>query len=315
MEPKKNLEEVIEEYKTNPKMTEREKAFLEAAAWSLRGPDVKLDRREWVAMTLGIGTGEVEKRARINSVGEAADALWEAIEIDLSYNAATELLVTARQLAHRNRLPMKEAIQTALAQYQDQPITKYLANNKVVRGKGASSSRKVVVDFSERPTPPIDVKAVVEEKNFWGSIRKQFAAYAEKRLVGFEGIEKADIKRNFENELRTVIESLRVKIHLRTSRRKTRISWSEMVSACVTLAMDPPEKRGELPDLQQAKSRKRALGKEYHPDLSGTHATAGSMNEVLEAYETIESYCSQMKQSEAQGMRREGNNYNGGNDE
>jgi hypothetical protein len=314
METKRTLEEVIEEYKTNPKMTEKQKATLEAEMWGLRGPDSRgQDRRDWVSRLLGLPTFEVDKRARIMGAGEAGDPLWEGLEGDLSYHAANVLLVEARELAHQHRIPLKQAVKEAYERYQGQPVTKYLNNNKVVRGRGAG--KKIVRDLSEEEVPHVDVKAVVEEKNFWSSIRKQFSDYAEKRLAGFDGIEKADIKRSFENELRTVIESLRVKIHLRASRRKTRISFSEVAAACETLVMEAP-KRGALPDMELAKRRKRALAREYHSDHSGTSATNENLQEVLEAYALLESYCAQMKQSDAQGLlRMEGNNDDGGNDD
>jgi hypothetical protein len=233
-------------------------------------------------------------------------------------SAAVELIVTARRRAYESKIPLEGAVIKTVEEYESWPITRYVANNKVVRmapKTGGRPGRRVVRDLSEEEVPPIDVKAVVEEKNFWSSIRKQFSDYAEKRLAGFDGIEKADIKRSFENELRTVIESLRVKIHLRASRRKTRISFSEVAAACETLVMEAP-KRGALPDMELAKRRKRALAREYHSDHSGTSATNENLQEVLEAYALLESYCAQMKQSDAQGLlRMEGNNDDGGNDD
>lgn len=295
-------------------MTEKEKAVLENDVWTARSPDARgVDRRAWVAEKLGLSQFEVDKRARLVVVGDAGDPLWEALEEDLSYNAATELLIEARGLMHEKRMPIADAIRLVVDRYQAQPITKYVGNNKVVRGKGAGAGRKVVIDFKENPPPVVDVKAVVEEKNFWASIKKQFNDYAEKRLEGFDGIERADIKRSFENELRTVLESLRVKIHLKASRRKTRISFAEVINACDVLMMAPPT-RGHLPNMSLAKKRKHTLAKEYHPDHSGTHSTGESLNNVLEAYELLDNYCKQMTQSAAQGLKTEGNNH-GGNDE
>lgn len=227
--------------------------------------------------------------------------------------------MTAKRYAVNHGVDRAEAIRITLAMYDRWPIYSMLKDNKVVRRqRGVDNrripSRPIVRDLSEEAPVSIGVKGAVEEKNFWRNMRKQFSDYVEQRLANFDGIEKADIKRDFENELKTVTESLRVKVHLRASRRKVRISFGDVVAACATLAMDPPN-RGELPDVDVAKSRKRALAKEYHSDHSGTNDTNANLQAVLEAYTTLEGYRVQMKTSTAQGLLRIVGNHNGGNDE
>jgi len=317
---KRTIEEVVEDYKTQPNSTEKQKAILEDELWALRPPGTK-NRDHWVSAVLGVERTEVDKRSRFISAGDAADPIWENMEKDLSVHAAIELLLKARALSHAQKLPLDEAVRQVVGEYMSWPIAKYLPNNKVVRKPPPANtyvtrkprSRQVVVDFSEEPAPVVDIAAVVEEKNFWVSIKKQFSTYIDKRLEGFDGIERADIKRTCEHELRTVLESLRVKLHLKASRRKARISFSEVEDACETLVMDCP-RRGALPDMDLAKKRKRVLAKEYHSDLSGTGATNENLTAVLEAYTLLETFCAQMQQSVAQGQNTqgEGNTYHGG---
>lgn len=315
----KTIEEVVEDYKTRPHLTEKQRAMLEDELWALRPPGTK-NRDHWVSATLGVERTGVDKRSRFVSAGSAADPIWALMEKELSVHAGIELLLKARALSHKQQLPLDEAVKRVMTVYMTWPIAKYLPNNKVIRKapttRSVSSrprSRKVVVDFSEEPAPVIDMASVVEEKNFWSSIKKQFSTHIDKRLEGFDGIERADIKRTCEHELRTVLESLRVKLHLKASRRKARISFSEVEDACETLVMDCP-RRGELPDMDLAKKRKRVLAKEYHSDLSGTGATNENLTAVLEAYTLLEAFCAQMQQSVAQGQNTqgEGNNYHGG---
>jgi hypothetical protein len=297
-------EDLVQEYKARESaMTQKEKADLEDQIWNMRDKKGVL-RHQWLNNLLGVSTYDLTMRARLQSNRKDIEILWDRLEKDMTLSSAVDLLKAAKTDTIHHGGTIIDALSAVVTAYDKRPYVVLLENNKVARLNAPNRKNKnhAVTDKAATEEPPEDLGEPgesVDQLVFWKTIRKSISDYCDVRLANFDSLEKAAIKRDIEAELKTVVKGLQVRIHMRTNRQQTRISFQDVVRACGVLAMDPPA-RGQLPDEEIAKKRKRQLAKEYHPDSSGDSSRQELLQGVLEAYNLIVDYRKQIILSETQ---------------
>lgn len=272
--------------------TMKDKAFVEDLLWQTASPIGDSGGRplirDWVTKYVDAPQAAVEARRRLFTAGPGIDLLWARVDSDeFSPDMAADRLTDARKLAKKEHIELNVAIERVLAEYDTWP-------------KRAVAGRMVGVRPATQllsPTAPRKTNGRARSKNpeiaFWAKIRLLIAAYLAERAGDLDPYILSELSKDFERELQVMTASWTAKITRAKQRHEAQqnttllVTRTKVTQACRTLGMDPP-KPGKPADMQTAHSRKRALAKAYHPDVSPN--TRDQYEAVLEAYDTLEAY-------------------------
>ena len=299
---------LVQEYRDkHSTMTEKEKAVMEQRIWELR-PGGGLDRSEWLMKIIGesiVGTYVLDSRHYLEKYRAAADPFWTRIEEDLTLRTGMNLMRHAVHMARNRGISLEQAVNETLADYDALPLQTALGNGKFIRKKAfttrtPAANPPVNIAPPIPPPPPVSITpsepppAISEEPDakFWHGISTRIAEYINAEYDGIDEIQRSSLRREFETELKVTVERARKKIGKYRDQSRKRIAFTEVIAASEVLLMDPP-KRGHLPDMTTAKRRMRTLAKEYHPDTVGNDSKKDDLQRVIDAYETLVSYCRQ----------------------
>lgn len=224
--------------------------------------------------------------------------MWDqVIDRKMLLSTAAQIVREARKLTVSAKISLEDAIQESLAVYESKPYIIYVGGIPLHKGK---PKRKPTIPAAVIKKPRSTVKT--DDGILLARIRGEIAAYLEKRITGVEPILREKLVSEFEVAVKVLIEELRHKmarlIEFSDDTKKVNqsIMHRDVVAACETLHMDPPT-TGRPADLSKAKRQKKALAREYHPDVHG-----GDMRErmqekfhaVLAAFSVIERYNEQV---------------------
>jgi len=270
------LDELIERYSS--RMSERERASLEAQIWSLIPKAERPDRGLAVYMHDRFGAQSTHARCRqqLLLAGARAEALWARIESGMPLNTAVSVLRSVKGAPDP-----ESAMAQALEDYDKTGYEARLSDGKVVRRRSPSRLR--------REAPP---KSVPHDRTFWRSLRATMSEYVNSRLVGCDPTDADKLLRRFEVDLNLLIADFQDAISSVPKRgiEIAAVSRRTLIASCRTLGMDPP-KVGMPVDMKQATLQKRRHARVYHPDVhGGSEATRGQFESVMQAFKTLERY-------------------------
>lgn len=233
-------------------------------------------KRGFLAALLGVSAFEVEVRGALWSLGSAADPLWSRIrDGSLSLGIARRVSADAKYIARQRNITVTQAMLVALTEYDNAP--KYSG--------GKRRMRRTTVPPRASPST-----AQPETMRFWTGLREQVATFMRSRMPEADEMLLTRMVSVLMTDLKTVTDIWVAKINrARATETSTAlIRHGQIIDACRTLKLDPP-RRNEPVDLKQANTQKRRLARAYHPD-SGSRGTEAQYQQVLEAYEVLETY-------------------------
>jgi hypothetical protein len=279
---------------------ERERAEIEHMLWELC-PESERTLRKWtrgryLAAAFGEKEHKIDDRAAIRNTGpEAAALLWNRIEGDMTLRTARDIVALARKSQSRDET-LREAVARELTGYDARPIQRRTANGKVVRVLGRVSTPSQ----AEPPRPARAPRAVEPgSRDFWVKMKELIRVEIETRLAGHGETVIREQTARLEGDLKVVFAEFSARMG--QIRGKTpfgvAVTRGRLVEACRVLHLDIPSKT-EVDDgsfERQAKPRFRKLARQYHPDTSGTDATASLMQSVMEAWNVVQQYCAQAR--------------------
>jgi hypothetical protein len=119
---------------------------------------------------------------------------------------------------------------------------------------------------------------------------------------GMEPLDDEEIQAWLEGAVRYVVSTLSVKLSYK-QRKKVPIEVNRVqyVAACKVLSIQPSE-IGKPIDIESAKTSKRALVRQLHPDATGGNAEKAQLyQDVVTAFDIIEQYAVEMKKRRRRG--------------
>ena len=150
------MQGLIEEYKTRPLMSEKEKAELEAQMFVYKRE--KGSKDTWLAPLLEVASRPIAERASLWALGDAVEPLWLRIDGteedrksrdfggDMTLTTAVNITRRGKELSHKYKIPMERAVLIALEEYDNFEQTRWLGNGKMVKVPSAAQRRKMNKD-------------------------------------------------------------------------------------------------------------------------------------------------------------------------
>lgn len=286
---------VAEQYRQDRNsLTEKDKAVRERALWAMAGPEIrKVEfRRDFLKRLLNEPTSGTQYRQTILAIGEAGEPLWRRIhEKQLLLGTGADLASKAKKMERTQNVELSIAVLEALKEYDSLPFTR-LVDGVPVRipgPKGRSTPE-------EQPT----FQHLDTGRQFWLDFRATVTTYFEKKCEWMDSSTREILKREFETDLKVLIEQFQSKIHNAQKREKGQrevalvaLTRSKILDACTTLHMDPPAVGGQV-DMDKARKQKKLLARAYHPDSNGGDSTTQEKYiAVMQAFQVLETYSKQ----------------------
>jgi hypothetical protein len=280
------LDRMAEHYKGGSP-TQKQRAILEEQIWDAV-PDKKgKKRRIYLSKLLGVSQYEICLRQYLlGTVSE--DLLWDKIEEGtLPLDSANRLRSKAMKRAALGKGSPEEEIKKCLAEYYSLPEVR-LPSGKVMHRTTTSRLR------DPREEPPRARKSR-KESGFWSDLRGRVTAYLAKQLPELDAVEHNHAWGNFQADLKSAIDALRTAIRRHVTNKTTLdkarlvVTRHKVLEACDQLTVDRPAV-GKPVDIDEARRKKRAMAREYHPDHSGSLDTEAMYRAAIEAFDTIEAY-------------------------
>ena len=275
-----------------PQLSQKQRAEIEDEIWE-HAPDritrTKDGKREfslrvkWFAQRFDETTHGYDKRHRIfGSIGE--DLLWERIDQGMTLSTAIKMLTEARKLAGQQANGKPPDVEAALRQvfvdYDKLSFKRVLADGRVIR--------------QHRPATKLKDNSF---KARWARIRAELADYADERLASVDEDLREPLKREFENEIKIVMEEFRGKVGTAAARRadlnkRSMASVRRRLNESFEILRLTPPKKGQPINIKKVKKQKHKMSRLYHPDHVGDDSMREHYEEVVEAATFIEDvYC------------------------
>ena len=274
--------------------TDREKAQIEAMIWRLtpkserlKGPSMGIGN--WFAAKYKVNAGTVTTRQRMFLAGPVANPLWDRIEKDMPLFAAVSLLRKAESYVKNTGVPLADAIQRVIKNYDSLGVSAEHKDGRVVR-------RRKQTDLP----PGGELKPDTSDKtykSFWMNLRVSISNYLDEKLGGVEPVEANRVRRIFESDMNGLIEDLQRLVHRTGAMKIQPISRNRLVQAFMVLGLEP-SRPGKLPDMKLVNKRWKVHARAYHPDVhQGDESTRPMFEASKEAYEIIKQYCENIASS------------------
>lgn len=300
-----------------------DKARLEQRLWESATTEerkAERDRAVWLQKLTGDKYGFILWRGALHFAGVAAVPLWERVTAgEITVRVASVLLSDGRWLAKRDRTTEALGVIKALKMHDEAPLkngfrtrfqrgplrgegksARFAKARAVAEREGGDSSAPLSSSASRRRIRPPERSntPLAEANRFWASIREQVAEFVRDRAAGADELVLARLLSEMLSDLKVLTGSWSQKISRasQVESSATVLSRAKVIAACRTLSMDPPSPDKPI-NLVLANMNKKALARAYHPDGSGSDATARQYQEVLEAYGTLEEYAEKYGQT------------------
>lgn len=300
----RTLQEILDEYKTlSQGLSFRELAIYERDVWlEVRSTQETHGQglEHWFTKVVGAKNRDVRLRSALLGHDEAASELWKRIDAkDLSPSSALAVLRTALLSSANQGTSMKDAVTQALARYDKLPFVSrskdgYLFRRPHAKVRKKKKEKRVYV-------PKMSPQVQASHSAFWDSIKEQTEAYLTSALPHTDPVFISSLRVDLvvmlkvvaQDFRRAVVKALARDLHAATMEPFEGVSHEKMEEACLVLKLVPPE-FGTPVDMNLAKSRKRSLVHEYHPDKT-QGATGDAFMQVMDSYDVLEEYNSQCK--------------------
>ena len=272
------IESLLQEYSRS--LPHEKKAELESAMWAATPPHERNKGGIGVHLSkiLNASIYEISLRHSIWRLGAAGAPIWRELERQMTLGESRRIIQRAKRRAKREG-KLSDAIVKEVNIFTD---------------PGGMRPK------AKKGRPPGKIGTDGESRDFWSSMRSAAVERFEEQLgEDFPHMERQRMIQNFLSDLDTVFRDHRARIkRAATSQEERRqISRRDLRSACQILNVPIP-RVGRLPDMKAAKNKFRKLAREYHPDKNaGDEATSQLFNEVVEAWETLQSYKENMRES------------------
>lgn len=302
------LTEMVANYKRDfSLMSSKEKAVWErriydAAPYEQKGPGA--ERERFLAELFGQGAPtDYRLRFELLNAHDWATPLWERIDKEsMPLHTAIRLLRAAKKRSNTESLPVAEAMDKLLAEYGELAQSR-LPSGKVVRKRTPTKLGGLDDVARGKQRKRVEKAKLADPRVFWPHLRSMVAQHVALRLVDADPIVAEQLWREFERDLKVLVDEMAHKLYRVTQTQKKDneakllIKAHKMREACALLAIDPP-RRGKAVDLKLANKHKRKLLALYHPDSHGGNDHMRSQFEaVSKAYQILEQYNEQIAQT------------------
>jgi hypothetical protein len=228
------------------------------------------------------------------SLRYAPDVLWNQVDVGLAMASAVNMLRDARALSSKKKITLEEAAVQTIAFYE-KGNKKHTPDGKFFYVKATMVS--AIVDGKNKAR---EARSDDSERTLWNNIRHNIGALVMEKIG--EDIEPAtleEINTWFEGELSNLMNAFTKKLRARKTTVAVEYNRVQYVSACRTLHIDPSDV-GKPIDVGPAKSAKKKLLRAYHPDANGGDTSLQHLcDQIVKAYDVVESYAAQMAKSES----------------
>lgn len=287
------LNQVAEQYRIErSSMTEKQKAVRERALWAMASPEIRKveTRRNFLHRIINEVQYGTTARQAILYGEDASDVIWKRIDNkQMLLKTGSLLVIKAKQLAKAKNIDMASAISEVLKEYDALPVVR-TANGIPYR---SGSTKKV-------NTTPFHKFDQGKNREFWIHFRAALYDYLEQQCDGIDASTRELLKRGFETDVKVLIDQFLAVVRREQSRGKEQVALltvaitrGNVLDACETLHMDPPQADGRV-DLDKARRQKKLLARAYHPDSNGgDETTQGKYIAVIQAFQTLETYSKQ----------------------
>lgn len=276
-----------QEYDT---LTEKERASRERAIWAMtegfRTAGVK--RYDLLKNIVGQEIFTLRIRAEILAIGDAADVIWGRLDRkEILISTAGKLATQARRMMDGGTDSVA-AVTEALREYDALPCV------RVINGVPCRMDyprRSPAGKPEEFPTLEVG-----KERDFWLNFRNSVMAYLDKKCEGVDASNREILKRDFEIDIKVVIDQFlsnarRVQLREKKNIDIVALSRNKVLESCEILHMDPPARVGGPVDMEKARIQKKQLARSYHPDSNGgDQSMKEQYQEVIQAFQTLEAY-------------------------
>lgn len=277
-------EEILEKLKGT--LPARRRAELEQKLYDLLPRDRQRDKHgmpEALRKAYNLPFYEVKQRITLRLAGEDAVSLWGAIDDGLALATAVNLLREARRRAQSRGTRVDLEVEEGLANYEDRTVQCRTAGGKRYRRRPDA-----------RFTP--DVEKALD------TIREASKSYVSRAGVTLDRTTRARLSGELMAEIEAILKAFALRVAREEAAAKTDKQQlpirREVVDACEVLGIRSPAP-GTLPDLVEAKKRFRFLTKQYHPDTTGSDASRGAFEAVVQAFELLKRLVDQQPQAGA----------------
>jgi len=267
----------------------------------------------------GANQNSVEIRSLLLNAGPASSPLWPRLDRDLTITTARLILHRARIASTNASIPIAQAVLAELAAHDALPHEKHMPDGTVVRAKtprlrtlrpvdlgGAAevADEVEVVAPPEAPTAeepsaaPVDVTPLLPpdplpRSSFKERLRQLISEELSARAAALDEPSLKAASQSLEQDIDVAVEQFSTRLRKMKHQGQRRVQRPEMLQACRFLSVPEPA-RGQLPDMGQARQKKRAMASLYHPDKNGgSQDTRHLFQQTLESFDTIQSFVSQ----------------------
>jgi hypothetical protein len=301
------IKKLVDQYNSEAATaTFKRRAELEHMLWSLAGQDIraKFDKRDWLHSLLGGAKPDFDYRWFLFNQGAKADVLWDRIERferakgelgGMAISRACQMYREAREQAELRGLDVRDTIAELLVEMEKDPV-RHTQEGKLYHAKSGARlpSLKEASAAPARRTKSAELGD--SERAFFDAVRTLAGQYIAKRLTDIDPVLAERLYRDFEADLRVVLDEFGGKVSRARQYEKSAASIAtdvprrQVVEASRLLGVDPP-KAGKPVDLVSAKKHQKRLAREYHPDThGGSEHTRAQYEAVIAAYLTLQKY-------------------------
>lgn len=293
----------LDEYKARREsMSQMDQAVAESALYKRLCPSgwkqtarsgraYPASRSRWLSAH-GINGGQY--RYAVLALGRAADPVWEKVHNgEMTISAAAKLCVRAK----RRGGDLSESVSVELEAYSKKPIVKRGSNGKEIRCERIKKRRPRKKLWAS--TAARGVLSASSDRVFWASIKALVVEHVESRASQLAPSDRRQLAGDLVQEIDVVIRLFGCRIQKMRERAVVLVGKSELMSACESLSIDPPEPQTDLRDwIKVAAKKQRQLARMYHPDANGgDDSMRDQYQQVVEALVTCESYVNQRPQN------------------
>jgi hypothetical protein len=304
-----NVQSLVDEYVAGvATLSEREMAVREESIWEsalAAGMAKGSERTQWLKTMLGGTSPGYIHRHKMLSFGTMAEQLWGRVERrEMLLHTAAGIVSEARKIVAERHVPVTDAIETALGEYDARPFVRFVDGRPVRSRAVGVKAAPPSPEHKDAPPRAAHANGDTVTQVFWSSMRDQIAGYIRDRLADEDPIVAHAAVERFMLELRALIEDHQAFIS--ASRRATSqrravgqdTMRKRLVAAMHVLHMDPPARNHKV-NFREAQRQKRRLLGLYHPDKNkGSEHHRPAFDAVMEAFRVVEQWV-QMYESQS----------------
>lgn len=292
METKESLDDLVLEWRTAPKLTQRQRAELEHKIYMLlerpSRKEAKTDAATLVSKHLKVPVHELDARRRLLIAGEEALDLWVPLDAGaLTHNNAVDILRRAR------RGPTKDVAANVRAYLAF--LEEHAAKPGNVRYQGG---KRVIMRMPDELPVAKAKPAVPLPRSFFKDVRDVATAHVKAHVADLpEGVQET-VLRAFSSQLQVLLEDTQgaIQRHRKAERvvaeTMPQRPITDIKDACTSLGVNFRVQKGVVHfDRGEAAKKFRSLAAQFHPDHVGNDPDMAKQYQAInEAWTTLKEY-------------------------